>query len=174
MTRKYVLKIINDKTKLQERSEEIDLTNEKDLNRASSIVADLKDTLRTNNNLVALAAPQLGHKDRIFCIKFANGDIRAFINPLIFANKDVHLSRETQIGLDNKEYIVPRSTEVHAAYQTPLGKKEVNAFKGVVSEVFQQMVNLLDGILLEDFGLIVLDGFDESDEATKKKLLVCI
>ena len=164
-------KIIVDLEKLHDRSDEVNLKEVKETVRVTKIINELKDILREEKDLVALAAPQLGYKDRIFCIKFANGDIRAFINPLVFANKGFHLSREVPIGINNIEYIIPRASEVHAAYQTPIGKNESNAFKGAVGEVFQQMIQLLDGVTLDEIGLEILEGFDDLNKDERRKII---
>ena len=38
--------------------------------------------------------------------------------------------------------------------------------------MFQQMVNLLDGILIDDFGLEILPGFDELKDDDKSLPLI--
>ena len=143
----------------RDRADEVQLGNPKYMDQINTVIQDLKDTLRANKDLVALSAPQIGENMRIFCIKFARGDIRAFINPLIITRKGIHLSRETQIGYNGPEYIVPRHNDINAAYQTPVGAKEVNSFLGTVGEVFQQMIEVMDGVLIEDYGLIILPEF---------------
>ena len=136
----YVLAIKKDKDFLRTRCDEVVL-NMFEKQRVTKIINDLKDTLRANISLVALSASQLGIQERIFAIKFADGDIRAFINPAIVRTNGMHLSRETQIGLDTAEYIVPRSDEIFATYQTPdmTDNCDMNKFTGAVAEVFQQM-----------------------------------
>lgn len=168
----YVLAINKDKDFLRDRSDEIAL-NIFEKPRVVGLINDLKDTLKANKDLVALAAPQLGHKERIFAIKFADGDIRAFINPAIVRTEGVHLSRETPIGISNEEYIVPRSDDVYATYQTPdmTDNCDMNKFSGAVAEVFQQMNDLLNGILLEDIGLIVLPEWDKASEEEKQEII---
>lgn len=167
-----VLAIKKDKTFLRSRCEEVQL-NFIEKPRVVKIINDLKDTLIANNKLVALAASQLGKRERIFCIKFANGDIRAFINPVIAKQEGTHLSRETSIGLSDEEYIVPRANSIIVTYQTPemIDTCDMNKFSGVVAEVFQQMNNLLDGVLLEDIGLEVLPGFDEASDEERQEII---
>lgn len=169
--KKYVKKILCNENeaslkKLHERDIEVDVgLNKVNINK---IVSDLKDTLRANNDIVALCAKQLDYDYRIFCMKFANKEIRTFINPMITKREGQHLSRETnpsikRDSLDREfvEYIVPRSDKIIAMYQTPLGMIEENIFEGAASEVFEQMVALLDGILISDYGLEILPGFDK-------------
>ena len=121
--------------------------------------------------MVALSAPQIGVDSRLFCIKFSGGDIRTFINPMIKGSKGMHLSREKCISIPDKEFIVPRNDEVEVIYQTPVAKIEENIMKDAVGEVFQQMVQLLDGILLSDIGLEVIEGWDEASEEEREEVI---
>lgn len=168
----YVLAINKNKDFLRDRSDEVVL-NPMKRPEVVGLINDLKDTIKANKNLVALAAPQLGKKDRIFVIKFADGDVRAFINPAIVRTEGMHLSRETSIGLDDVEYIVPRANEVYATYQTPdmIDTCDMNKFTGAVAEVFLQMNDLLNGILLEDIGLEVLPGWDDASQEEKEEII---
>lgn len=170
MSKNYVLKIIDDRQKLSDMANEI--LNKDDVAYVTHLVNDLKDTLRANPDLCALAAPQIGQSKRVFCLKFANGDIRAFLNPMIISHsKELHLSRETNASIKDKEFIIPRFNEVTVAYQTAMGVPESNIFKGAPAEVFQQMCQLLDGILLDDYGLEVLKGFDRLKKADKEQII---
>jgi len=168
----YVLAITKDKDFLRDRADEIVL-NPLKKPEVVGLINDLKDTLKANKDLVALAAPQLGKKQRVFAIKFADGDIRAFINPAIVRTNGMHLSRETSIGLDDTEYIVPRADEIYATYQTPdmTDNCDMNKFTGAVAEVFSQMNDLLNGVLLEDIGLIVLKGWDKASQEEREEII---
>lgn len=163
--------IIKDPKAFLDRCDEVSLDNPKEAPLIEQTIQDLKDTLRANTDLVALSAPQIGAKMRLFCIRFKNGDIRAFLNPLVITRKGIHLSRENQIGMSSTEYIVPRSNEVQVAYTTPVNVHELNAFLGVVGEVFQQMLDLLDGTLLQMYGLEIIPEFDEASEEEKKAVI---
>lgn len=169
---KYVLAINKDKDFLRDRSDEIVL-NAFEKPRVVRLVNELKDTLKANKNLVALALPQLGKKERMFAIKFSSGDIKVFINPAIVRTEGMHLSREISIGLDDTEYIIPRSNEIYATYQTPdmTDNCDMNKFSGAVAEVFQQMNDLLNGVLLEDMGLEVIKGWDKASEEEREEII---
>lgn len=168
----YVLAITKDKDFLRDRSDEIVL-NPMKRPEVVGLINDLKDTIKANKNLVALAAPQIGKKDRVFVIRFADGDIRAFINPAIVRTNGMHLSREVSIGLDDTEYIVPRANDIYATYQTPdmIDTCDMNKFTGAVAEVFSQMNDLLNGILLEDIGLEVLPGWDDASQEERESII---
>ena len=165
----YVLKIITDLSKLSDRCDEISPFAEE--KRVTKIVNDLKDTLIDNPNLVALCAPQLGHKLRIFCIKFANKEIKSFVNPMITKSEGIHLCREFNPSIPGKEYIMSRNDKIILTFQTPTGKIEENIFEGVVAEVIQQQVNMLDGVLLSDFGLEVLPEFDKASKEEQDQVI---
>lgn len=162
---KYKVKIEQNLEKLWTRCDEIDVEE------AAPIVAKLKDVLFDRKEFVALAAPQIRKKKRIFGIKFANGDIRAFINPMITKTEGLHFSRENSPSIPDKEFIVPRYDRIIAIYQTPTGAIEENIFEGAVAEVFQQMVQLLDGITLADLGLEIIPEWDNATEEEKTEVL---
>lgn len=167
-------KRIYDKEVLGVRADEINmLKNKKNYKLVTTIVGRLKDVLRTEEGLVALSAPQIGYPYRIFCVKFSNEEIRGFINPLIYKySDDMHLSREIQIGHNsNVEYIVPRFNEIEMSFQTPFGNLQSNMFTEVVGEVMQQMDDLLNGVMLEDYGLEVIDGFDEASQEDREEII---
>ena len=159
--------IITDLEALDVRSDEIDVLKENDLVRETTL--DLKHTIRANN-LTHLSAPQIGVNRRIVCINF-NGDIRTLINPAIQCVKGFVLSRETNPSLPDKEYILPRNSEVSIIYQTPTGKIQSNTFKGKAAFVLQDALSTLEGLYLNDVGLPLLEGWDELEEKDKDEII---
>lgn len=167
-------KRIYDKETLSARADEINmLKNKKNYKLVTTIVGRLKDVLRTNDDLIALSAPQIGYPYRIFCVKFSDDEIRGFVNPLIYKySEDMHLSREIQLGHNsNVEYIVPRFNEIEMSFQTPVGNLQSNMFTEIVGEVMQQMDDLLNGVMLEDYGLEVIEGFDEATQEEREEII---
>ena len=157
----------------RDRCDEVNLFDESIKKDVTKVIEDLRDTLRAHKDLVALAAPQIASRYRIFCMKFAGNDIRTFINPLIIERKGVKINQEQQIGFgtfDNDTYFTFRSAELTAGYQTPTGRGETNKFTNEACVVFEQMVQLLDGVFVSDFGLIKLDGFDNLSDDEKKEI----
>lgn len=153
------------------RCDEINLFEDDIKGAISNAIEALKDHLRNHSKLIAISAPQLGYRYRIFCMKFDGNDIRTFINPLIISRKELYLNEEKQIGFEDDDiYFVPRYKEVTAGYQTPTGRVESNIFQNEAGAVFEQMIQLLDGIFISDFGLIKLDGFDEASEDEKREI----
>ena len=127
-------------------------------------VEEVKTRLIKEKDLVSLSAPQLGIKSRFFCLKFANNEIKTFLNPMITLRKGVTYSRETNASIPNKEFIVIRNAEIESAYQTIDGKIESNLFKGASACAFQQMVELLDGVMISDIGMELPDDWDSKSE----------
>ena len=170
---KNIIAIIKDVDKLRDRCDEINAADVFNHATVKQVSRELRDTIKHYKNITALSAPQLGYKYRIFCIKFNNNEIRTFVNPLIMTrDKDkMHLSREHQIGLSEDTYLVPRSSVISAVFQTPMGNNEACEFNDSVASVFQQMCDLLDGVLISDFGLKIDDDFDKASEEERQEVV---
>lgn len=168
-----MLNIITDSSLLWKRSEEVLVVGEdgNTLPDINELIQGIKQVLIDNKDMVALSAPQVGESKRIFCVRFENGDIRTFINPMITKTDGLHLTRETNPSIPNRAFIVPRHDRIIAVYQTPMGIPEENAFIGSAADIFQQMVNLLDGVLISDFGLEVFEDFDNASQEDKNQVL---
>lgn len=164
---KYVLKIITDKQKLSERAYEVN--PDEPIKNVKSIINDVKRTLKDNKNLVALCAPQIGYSKRIFCIKFKGNKIMTFVNPMITHLEGQHLSRETNASISS-EYILPRANSIIAMYQNEHGQIVENKFEGMASELFEQMSQMLDGILISDYGLELMKGFDRLKDEEREEI----
>ena len=168
-------KLNTNKEYFRDRCDEVNVFDDAIKEDVQRVIEDLRDTLRANKNLVALSAPQIASKYRIFCMKFAGNDIRTFINPLIIERKGVKINQEQQIGFnefDKTTYFTFRNMELTAGYQTPTGRVETNKFTGDACAVFEQMLQLLDGVFISDFGLEKLDGFDDLSEDEKKEIFL--
>lgn len=164
----YVLKIITDLNKFQERIDEINGATS--FETVKHTIADLKKTLDANKDLVGLCAPQIGVNLRIFCVKMSNNKVKAFLNPIIVKGDGLHLSREVNPSFPNKQFIIPRKNTVHVAYQEADGRPNSESYSGAYGEIVQQMIEMLDGILLSDYGLDLDDvgGIEAFDKASKK------
>lgn len=159
--------VITDYEKFNDRAEEVlDLKKDKEVRET---ILDLKQTIR-ENNFVCLTAPQIGVNKRIICINF-NGDIRTMINPIISSSKEWMMNREKCPSIPDKEYIVPRNAKVTCIYTTPLGKYENREFVGLAACAVQYGINILDGILLSDFGLELDENWDKLTQDEKDQVL---
>lgn len=170
--------MIKDYIKLSNRAEEIDIFEEK--GRVESIVEKLKKAMDSNKKLELLTAPQIGINVRIFCLRFKGDDVRFFVDPQIRHTKDLQLFREKSV-VTNKEYICPRHASIMVSYVTPeddvkhdrFGKIEMDKFVDGTAAVFERAVNLLDGVLVEDFGLEVLPEFDKAPVEEQEQVVNC-
>lgn len=163
----YVIRIITDAEKLSSRATEVN--PDEPIKKVTSVINDVRRTLKDHKDVVALCAPQLGYDKRIFSIKFKD-KIMTFVNPMITHSEGQHFSRERNASLSS-EYIIPRSDNITAIYQDEHGKIVENKFEGMAAEVFEQMCQMLDGVLLSDFGLEVLEGFDELSDNERSEIL---
>lgn len=164
--------IITDITAFEERVDEI--TSTTDYETVKHTISSLKKALYANPDCAALCAPQIGVDLRLFVVKTAKSEsqrFHIFLNPLIISSEGLHLSRETNPSLPNKQFIIPRKDKVHVAFQKEDGKVDSETYFGAYGEVVQQMIEMLDGITLADYGLDLDDigGPAAYDKATKKQ-----
>lgn len=131
-------------------------------------ILKMKEAVR-ENKLVGLTAPQVGVDMRIVVLNF-DGDVRTFINPVVSNRKGIELSREV-CEIDGKEYIVPRNNDIDIYYTTPLGQIEHRQLLGMAAKVMLHQLDILDGISASDFGLEVMEGFDEASDEDKDKII---
>lgn len=153
----HVKEIITDLDKLSNHCFEID--PKKDGKLSQEIILALKGTMR-EKNLQYLTAPQIGYDKRIFCIRFGKSDYVSFVNPVIANVDGITLSREDCLSLPGKEYIVPRNNSLTFMYMTPLGKIESREVKGKTACLIQHCITHLDGGMICDYGLPIIDMDD--------------
>ena len=157
--------IIFDLDQLHDRCEEVNPID------AQATVKELVAKLKKYPDLYALSAPQIGIKERVICLKFNDGVIKEYINPVPLKAEKLHLVRERDISIADKEFITPRPGKLFVQYLTQDARPEENKFEGVVAEVFDRMVNYLDGITPVDFGLEVLPEFDEASKDEQQQVI---
>lgn len=167
-----IIKIITDLNQFSERIDEITATTSYE--EVKNIISKLKKALRQNPDVPALCAPQIGSHLRLFVVrlnKSNDASFKVFLNPLIVSSKGLHLSREKCASIPDSEFIVPRKSEIHVAYQESDGHVNSETYIGAYSEVIQQMIEMLDGITLADYGLNLDDvgGPQKFNKAPKKQ-----
>ena len=150
------------------RAQEISRDNDSDL--LKEIITNVKKTMK-KNDLVSLSAPGIGYNKRVFCIDFSDSEIKTFINPVILTKSDIQLTREICSSLPNKEYLLPRNSEVDIIYETPSGVIKTNTFKGVAAFVIQHEIDHLEGVTLQDIGLDIDKDFDEASDEEKQEII---
>lgn len=150
------------------------ITAQDSFDKVKHVISDIKRTLYANPEVVALCAPQIDEQLRLFVVRNGKQDSNRFkvlLNPLIVNHEGLHLSREVNPSIPNKQFIIPRYNKMHVAYQTFDGHVTSETFVGFYSEVVQQMIEMLDGITLADYGLDLddLGGAEAFDNATKEE-----
>lgn len=167
------MNIITDTDKLSVRVSEIDVRDNKKL--IGEIANKLEETMK-EHNIRALAASQIGYDVRMFCIEFktkkGKSNYRYFINPIIGADKGFTLVRQSDPSLPGKEFIHPRSNQITLMYQSLDGHSFGYDFVGLTAFTMQQMVDLLDGVMLDELGLEIDERFDQATESEKNDLLL--
>lgn len=142
---------------------------------AQQTVKELTAKLNKYKDLYALSAPQIGIKERVICIKFNDGVIKEYINPIELQSEELHFVRERDISIPEKEFICPRPNKVYVRYQLSSAKPEENILKGVVAEVFDRMMQYLLGITPQDIGSEIPDNFDEMSKKEQQEIIsMCI
>lgn len=161
-------RLIKDKEKLNIRVDEIDTTQSKEL--AKEVNDCLVEYLEKHPKIDSIAANQFGYNVRAVAIRFKDS-IKIFFNPMVIKQKGSILSRENNPTISDKEYIVPRNEIITLAYQKLDGEFDSAEFKEGISTLFQQLIDLLNGVFLEDFGLEVIDGFDDAPEEERQEVI---
>ena len=135
----------------------------------TEIISKLKSIMEANQDILALAAPQIGINKRIFCLRF-NDQIKTFINPIITKKKGLKIVVETCVSMPGKEIVVGRPEEITVVYYNDEFKYDDNKLLGVAASLFDQQAQILDGVLPSELGLvsdIAIDGKIEEADLTE-------
>lgn len=167
-----IIKIVTDPAAFEERVDEIDGSTK--FETVKHVVSKLKNALYDHPETAALCAPQVDSNLRLFVVKLSRKEdnrFKVFLNPIIVKSEGLHLSRETNPSFPDKQFIIPRRNKLHVAYQTEDGHVSSETYVGAYSEVVQQMIEMLDGITLADYGLDldIVGGPAEFDNATDEE-----
>jgi len=125
------------------------------------IIAKIKSVMDEDKTILALTAPQIGIKSKIFCIRF-NDVIKTFINPIVTKKEKFVIRPETFISMPGQEILITRPEEVTVVYYTEEYKYEENKLLGAAARLFDQSVQLLDGVTPADLGLVSTVEIDGS------------
>lgn len=172
-----IVQIVKNLAAFNDRVDEINA--EVSYERVKHVISRLKRALYDNNNIAALCAPQIGENLRLFVVKTARTEeqrFKVFLNPMIVKQEGLHLSREISASIPDKEFIIPRRNSVHIAFQAEDGQVNSETYIGAYGEIVQQMIEMLDGITLADYGLDLdtvggVKVFDKSSKKDKTELM---
>lgn len=157
--------ILENLDNLERANEVLDLKKEADT--VSKVLVELKNELDSNEELVALSAPQLGYNLRIFALKFSD-EIRFFINPLYVKREDLQVSKE---HWGKKNYLIPRFKKVEIIYMRENGVLAQLTFTEYTSCLIQQMIDILEGLQVSDYGLKLDKDFDSASEEEQTQIV---
>ncbi|MFZ3020090.1 MAG: peptide deformylase [Minisyncoccia bacterium] len=132
--------------------------------RVKKIISDMKKALDSQDDGVAIAAPQIGVAERIIII---SGKVKAiiagedesevnypdevFVNPVIIrSSRDKHIMEEGCLSVRWLYGKVKRSTKVEVEGYDENGKKIRRGASGLMSQIFQHEVDHLEGVLFID------------------------
>lgn len=142
---------------LRQKALEIKEFNNKDL---EDILEDMFESLSSQEDGVALAAPQIGISKRIFVISPKVYDIdgvsvkeqnTVFINPVIIKkSNDEKLMDEGCLSVRYKYGKIRRSSRAKVEAYDQFGNKFEMEGTGLIAQIFQHEIDHLDGILFID------------------------
>ena len=165
---KRILNAIKDYDKFDDRCDEIN-PKKQNAEMRETILA-IKEVMEAKK-LSALAAPQIGYRNRIVCLKFDDKQPITYVNPFITKVNGFTLSKESDISIPNKIFIVPRNVEVEVQYCTPLGQWMTQKMTGMTAFVMQRMINMLDGLLISDIGLEIDEEWDKATDEERAEVI---
>ena len=165
---KRILNAIKDYDKFDDRCDEI--TPKKQNAEMRETILAIKEVMEAKK-LSALAAPQIGYRNRIVCLKFDDKQPITYVNPFITKVNGFTLSKESDISIPNKIFIVPRNVEVEVQYCTPLGQWMTQKMTGMTAFVMQRMINMLDGLLISDIGLEIDEEWDKATDEERAEVI---
>lgn len=147
--------IITDVEKLTQPSEPLTFLTETgaQTDEGLDIISKIKAVMEKNHDILALAAPQIGLNKRIFCLRF-NDQIKTFINPIITKKRGLNIIIETCASLPRKEIVIGRPEEITVVYYNEDFKYEDNKLLGAAACMFDQQIQILDGVLPSELGLV--------------------
>lgn len=139
-------------------ADKLDVKKEKDY--VEYVVDELKKAME-EHNVLGLSAPQIGYYSRIICLRVGD-EIKEFVNPVIRRIDGIVFRKETSLSLEdeNKQYLVPRHTEVDIYYQNKKGKMGCCTLKEEAASTFEQLYDILQGVYIDDLYEELPENFD--------------
>lgn len=149
-------------------TEPFDPTLDKD--QTNSLIQELTFTLDSLSDKAFVCANEIGRSERAVAIKFGD-ESQVFFNPVFMGTDEPKLVRE--IDYNTKlNYIIPRFTKVSFMYTDYYGKEMGATLSEQASIVMHQVIDCLDGVHDDDYGLELNSEFDQASEEDKNELLM--
>lgn len=129
--------------------------------RIQKIIAEMKEALASQEDGVAIAAPQIGYPLRIFVVSgkvariikkdVENSEDITYINPVITKiSKEKKLTEEGCLSVRYLYGKVKRSIKATISAYNENGKKFTKGGAGLLAQIFQHETDHLNGILFID------------------------
>ncbi len=133
------------------------INNEEDAEARQNSFKEIKEqmleVLNSQENLLGLAAPQIGINKRVIALKF-DDKIKFYIDPVVTKKDNYTIIPESCSSLPGKEILILRPAEIKVVYTTDEFKYEDNKMLDNAAFLFDQLYNLLDGVTPDEFGLV--------------------
>lgn len=149
------------------RAREWDVRTNSDI--ATQLIQKLDKVLDENPNYVFSISQEAGMLERAINAKFQDG-VNTLMNPMFKVADRLKLSRELD-RIDNKEYIVPRFTNVEVVYQDSLGRIRGMKLNDEAAMIMHQAMDMLDGVYPSDIGLEIIPEFDEASPEEQQQVI---
>jgi len=124
--------------------------------KLQAFVADLEETMRAGPGGVGIAAPQVGHFERIVVVDVSGKPtVRShgrlvLVNPEITAWEGYAVGREGCLSVPDYTGNVIRAERVHLASQNEHGERHEYDLEGYEARAVQHELDHLDGLLFLD------------------------
>lgn len=148
--------------------------------KIQNVIADMKELLKTQDDGVAIAAPQIGESLRIFLvsgevIKLADPTYKGpetdmvFINPVITKlSREKHEVEEGCLSVRWKYGKIRRAKKATIRAYDEFGNRFERGARGLLAQVFQHETDHLNGILFIDSAYDVKDIPPEEQNKVKE------
>jgi len=134
---------------LREKAKKVKTINSK----IKEIILDMTDTMKSDDVIAGLAAPQIGHSLQIIAIRFDyKKGCMALINPKIIKtfNKKT-IMEESCMSLPGISVYVERYHKIIAEALNSEGRPVKIKAKGILARIIQHEIDHLNGVLITDY-----------------------
>eukprot|EP00465_Bigelowiella_longifila_P007337 CAMPEP_0185255682 /NCGR_PEP_ID=MMETSP1359-20130426/4763_1 /TAXON_ID=552665 /ORGANISM="Bigelowiella longifila, Strain CCMP242" /LENGTH=207 /DNA_ID=CAMNT_0027839801 /DNA_START=105 /DNA_END=728 /DNA_ORIENTATION=+ len=132
-----------------------------DLPHIQKLFRDLK-RIAKRENLLSLAAPQVGLSFRVFVLDLSNepkdGELSIIVNPEVLEQSKLKVAAdEFCCSLPGFTVSVPRPQEIEVSYQTEQGEHVETSLRGLMARCFLHELDHLEGKMHTDYAKSPLD-----------------
>ena len=143
---------------------------EKINNEILDICAQMEDELN-KTDYAGITASLIGYDKRIIALKFED-KIECLINPLITQKKSENYVVVKQKDIfSDQYYIIPRFKEIELFYTNKDKSVKRLGLKGDAAYFYQQLSDILGGLLISDYGMPIDDDWDELTDEQKNNVV---